>query len=64
MDKVNWEQRRYELAKEAMGAMVSNHILLKTIAQTAEDFGEDWKITLTDNAIYLADQMIKQLKRK
>lgn len=63
MEKINWELRRYELAKAAMGAMVCNDILLKTLAQKADNCGEIWSKTLSGNAIDLADEMIKQLRK-
>lgn len=63
MESINWEQRRYELAKETMGAMVSNDILLKVLAQKGSDCNMDWKETLSQNAIELADEMINQLRK-
>jgi len=62
MEKINWEKRRYELAKEAMGAMMTNDRLLNVIAQKAIKCNRDWTETLSDNAIDLADEMIKQLR--
>ena len=63
MEAINWEKRRYELAKAAMGAMVTNDMLLKTNAQKADECHQDWKQTLSSNAIYLADEMLKQLRK-
>lgn len=51
MDKVNWEQRRYEIAKAAMQAQ-----LAKFATFNAE--------FVVKSAINIADEMIKQLNKE
>lgn len=55
---IDWEQRRYELAKEAMGGILSNPKWDK-----ASDLGF-YKSNVVGNAISYADYMIEQLKVK
>ena len=53
---INWEQRRYELAKEAMNGILSSPNLIKTTS--------DYNLTLVvDNSIKLANMLIEELKK-
>ena len=52
---IDWEQRRYELAKEFMAAQISGSI--------SGGIPWEWKSNITD-AIMWADEMIKQLKQR
>lgn len=47
--RINWEQRRYEIAKDAMAAM---------IAHTPFAFTDD----IVSNAVSYADALVKELK--
>ena len=59
---IDWEQRRYELAKSAMQGMTTNEYYLEICASKAEDNKTEWENILCSNAINVADEMIKQLK--
>ena len=55
---IDWEQRRYELAKAAMQSLLANPSIVK-------DYVTDSSIQWIDNySIIFADEMIKQLKRE
>ena len=56
-----WEQRRYEIAKEAMCAMLSNPDIFKLAAKTAKDLRLDRRHTLGKWAVYYADELIHSL---
>ena len=60
MEKINWEQRRYELAKEAMQGFMNNSEWIKTL-QVPDDF-DDFKARVCEGAVEFADEMIKQLR--
>lgn len=50
---INWEQRRYELAKANMQAIVSSAIRIKVPVDYEH---------IAASSIYMADAMIKELK--
>lgn len=50
---VNWEQRRYEIAKNAMCAYISSY---------SGNFFQSTPSLVVGNAILYADELIKQLK--
>lgn len=52
---IDWEQRRYEIAKAAMQGMLANSELV---------YGNDYTINIINAAINYADSLIKQLKKK
>lgn len=60
MEKINWEKRRYELAKEAMQGFMNNSEWIKTL-QVPDDF-DDFKVRVCEGAVEFADEMIKQLR--
>lgn len=54
--KINWEQRRYEIAKEAINAILSN-------SRCALDYNKGYyKKDVVGNALSYADELIKELK--
>ena len=61
---VDWEQRRYELAKAAMQSIVTNSSMLNLVASKGERSMVDWTVIVCQNAIIMADEMIKQLKQR
>lgn len=61
---IDWEQRKYELAKSAMQGLTTNEYYLKICASKAEDNKTEWENILCSNAINVADEMIKQLKQQ
>lgn len=56
-----WEQRRYEIAKDAMCAMLSNPDIFKHAAKTAKKLRADSRYTLGKWAVYYADELIHSL---
>lgn len=56
-----WEHRRYEIAKDAMCAMLSNPDIFKHAAKTAKDLRVDSRYTLGKWAVYYADELIHSL---
>ena len=54
-DNIDWEQRRYEIAKEALSGMVSIPISLMTTSWTIQEYAR--------RATRLADVLIKELKK-
>ena len=61
---IDWEQRRYELAKAAMQSIVTNSSMLNLVASKGERSMVDWTVIVCQNAIIMADEMIKQLKQR
>lgn len=60
-DLIDWKQRRYELAKAAMQAIISNPVTFKMMRKSRV-IGTNEMIAL--NATEVADEMIKHLKIK
>ena len=58
-DTVDWEQRRYELARDVMSAIFSNCKLYDSIYRTDAP-----EITIPSLAMSFADEMIYKLKQK
>lgn len=56
-----WEQRRYEIAKEAMCAMLANPEVFKHAAKTAKELRLDSRHTLGKWSVYYADELIHAL---
>ena len=54
--EIDWEHRRYEIAKEALSGMISIPISLMTVPRSSEEYAV--------RAVKLADELIKQLKNK
>ena len=55
--EINWEQRRYEIAKDTLQG------ILNGFTATKEDI-EDNSEPLTKCAVYLADALIAELKKE
>ncbi len=55
--EIDWEQRRYELAKAAMQGFITNNELFERFEENAEAFHD-----LCSDSISITDEMIKQLK--
>lgn len=53
IEDINWEQRRYEIAKDCLASYMSS-----TIHGTYD------KDACVENAIYLADKLIEKLRKK
>lgn len=58
-ESIDWEQRRYELAKAAMQGIISNPVTFK-LMQKPKHIGTNEMISL--NAVGVADELIKRLK--
>lgn len=56
-----WEQRRYEIAKDAMCAILSNPDIFKHAAKTAKKLRVDSRYTLGKWSVYYADELIHSL---
>jgi len=52
--EIDWEQRRYEIAKDLLSALVTTH-------GNCQD--ENWHITLSECAVNVADALIAELKK-
>lgn len=66
-DNIDWEQRRYELAKSAIQGLISNSFWMKNLGMFLEEH-PDSKIdvieTISIESINYADALIKKLKGK
>lgn len=59
----DWEQRRFEIAKDAMCAMLSNAQIVDSVTEAGEPvWGTPAAITAT--SVKLADLLIEELKKK
>lgn len=56
-----WEQRRYEIAKDAMCAMLSNPDIFNHAAKVAKELRVDSRHTLGKWSVYYADELIHSL---
>ena len=61
-DKINWEQRRYEIAKDALAAMLGNSGLVNGVSNEGEP---TWGVPapIASTAVIFADLLIKELKK-
>lgn len=65
-NEVNWEQRRYEIAKEVMGNAALEHavdIYLCGLSHTINGGEKDRTQYLAKTAVALADALIDELKK-
>lgn len=63
--KIDWEQRRYEAAKDAMAAMLASPALLEVVTQKDEVLGSSFQDRVARKALDYAcalTGMLKQLK--
>lgn len=61
-DKVDWEQRRYEIAKECMAANISIWRDTYNYANSHEKYSEDIYTYTAKCALEYTDALIKELK--
>lgn len=61
---VIWEQRRYEIAKDAMSAMLANPELLEVVTSKDYVVGTSCKERVAKVSIAYADALIAELKKK
>lgn len=62
---IDWEKRRYEIAKEAMTAIMCNEEFYNQVLDVgAEKDCRDIPQNISKAAVILADALIKQLKNK
>lgn len=61
---VNWEQRRYEIAKSAMNAMLANPELLQVVTSKEYVVGTSCHNRVAKVSVDYADALIAELKRK
>ncbi len=59
----DWEQRRYEIAKDAMGAILSNPDIVGDVSQEGEPL---WRaqVGIAKTSVKLADLLIKELQKE
>ena len=66
--QIDWEQRRYEIAKAALPvsqqkkAEMTKKAIEMGMIKDSEAWHESWNESICEMAIKLADEMIKQLK--
>lgn len=64
-DGINWEQRRYEIAKEAITAIMSNESFYSLILDIERDKGNREILkSVSTAAVRLSDALIEELKKK
>lgn len=62
---VDWEQRRYEIAKEAMTAIMSNADFYEQVLyESAEKGQRQIQTSISIAAVIFADALVKELKTK
>lgn len=62
---IDWEQRRYEIAKEAMTAIMSNADFYgQVLDQSAEKGQRQIQNSISEAAVIFADALIEELKKK
>lgn len=63
--KIDWEQRRYELAKAAMQALISNSFFMKNLGMYLDEYPDkkmDAIEVVAIESINYTDVLIKKLK--
>ena len=64
-NNIDWEQRRYELAKEAMTAIMSNECFYKQVLDEGAEKGERCIMkSISKASIEFADALIEELKKE
>lgn len=56
INEINWEQRRYEIAKEAMNGLLASPIVKGVVPNLPMDY-------IAMNAVRIADCLIEELKK-
>lgn len=61
-DKIDWEQRRYEIAKDSLAAMLGNPTLINGVSDEGEP---TWDVPapIASTAVIFADLLIQELKK-
>ena len=62
INSINWEQRRYELAKEALNGMLSHS--RNGHGYKPRDPNMNWHDAIAEEALEIADAVIKKLKEE
>lgn len=62
--EVDWEQRRYEIAKSAMNAMLANPELLQVVTSKEYVVGTFCQNRVAKVSVDYADALIAELKKK
>ena len=63
--KADWEQRRYEIAKEAMTAIMSNADFYEQVLDQSAARGQrQIQNSISEAAVIFADALIEELKKK
>lgn len=64
-DTVDWEQRRYEIAKEAMTSIMSNSEFYEQVLYEGAEKGQrQIQKNISSAAVIFADALIEELKKK
>lgn len=62
-NEIDWEQRRYEIAKDAMCAILSNPAIVDKVTTAGEPVRKV-PAAITETSAKLADLLIEELKKK
>lgn len=61
---IDWEKRRYEIAKEAMTAIMSNNDFYEQVLyESAEKGNRQIQVSISVAAVVFADALIEELKK-
>jgi hypothetical protein len=63
-NNIDWEQRRYEIAKSAMNAMLANPELLQVVTSKEYVVGTFCQNRVAKVSVDYADALIAELKKK
>lgn len=64
-DNIDWKQRRYEIAKEAMTAIMSNAEFYEQVLEVNAEKGQrQIQVSISEAAVIFADALIDELKKK
>lgn len=62
---IDWEQRRYEISKEALTSIMSNEEFYSLVLDFSREKGNrDITKSISEAAVCFADSLIKELKNK
>ena len=60
-NKIDWGQRRYEIAKSAMNAILANREMVAAMLQSPNPKGFEYQVAR--NSVSFADALIAELKK-
>lgn len=63
-NKIDWEQRRYEIAKSAMQGKLADHTAMSRLWHGACEDTSTFHRIIAESAVQLADALIAELKKK